>query len=65
MQTIKLEKKTRYRKGWTQEETTMLFDMAKAGLTVDQIAEAFSHRSKVGVRRKMEKLGFSVGKGGE
>ena len=62
---MKQTKKNRYTNVWTGEENAKLFSLAKSGATLDQILQAFSDRSQTAVTRKMDRMGFSVKRGGE
>ena len=60
---MKLEKITRYRKGWAYEEQRKLFELYQSGAELKQILDAFKYRTRTGVIGKMNKLGMTTTKG--
>lgn len=43
---------------WSEKDTKLLFDMAKAKSDLDEVYKAFPNRSEAGVKDKLNRMGF-------
>lgn len=48
---------------WSEKDTKLLFDLAKAKSTLKEAYKAFPNRTEVGVRDKLNRMGFRYANG--